>query len=368
MLAIALWLCVFRFGFRLPLGIPAVFWHGHEMLYGFIAAAIAGFMLTAVPSWTRNRGFAGVPLIVLTFAWLAGRLAFAVSGAIPAPVLITLELLFLPALALLIAPSILRTTNRNTPMLLILFLFWALDVAFLRAVLHGDYLDAQRALHTGLNVVLLLITIVGGRIVPAFTSNALKARGIDVPMRRSRPLEIAVMGSMLALLGAGWFPEAHRVGGGVAAFASIAQLLRLLGWRGLYTRSDPIVWILHVAYLWIPIGLALNALHLLFGFAFAAHWFHALGAGAVATMILAVMTRTALGHTGRPLHATSAVTMAYILLVAAIVLRVFGGVLLPVGYTTAVTLAATLWLAAFLVFLIVYTPILFFRRADGKPG
>lgn len=366
--AIASWLWLLLAGADFELAMPSMYWHGHEMIFGFVAAAIGGFMLTAVPSWTGSRGFAGLPLVSLATIWLLGRIAFVVSGQIPMAVLVTTELLYLPALALLITPSLLRSPSRNSPLLLVLAAFWALDVFFLRAIMQGDFLGAQQALHSSLDVVLLLITIIGGRIVPAFTQNALKARGIDARMRYSRSVEVLVIGSMLALLVSGFFPGAFVAGGIVAAIASVAHFIRLSGWQGLKTRSDPIVWVLHAAYLWMPIGLGLKALYLLGGFSFAAHWFHALGAGAAATMILAVMTRASLGHTGRPLHAARPIVWAYGMLIAAILCRVFGPALLPVSYVATIVIAAGLWLGAFLVFVAVYAPILLGPRADGKPG
>jgi uncharacterized protein involved in response to NO len=366
--AVTTWLWLFLSDPALTLAMPAMYWHGHEMIYGFVAAAIGGFMLTAVPSWTGSRGFAGLPLVSLATIWLLGRIAFAISGHVPIAVLVTAELLYLPALALLITPSLLRSPNRNSPLLLVLAAFWALDFFFLRSVMRGDFLAAQQALHSSLDVVLLLITVIGGRIVPAFTQNALKARGIDARMRHSRPIETLVIGSMLALIVAGFFPRAFVAGGIVAAVASVAHFVRLAGWQGLKTRSDPIVWVLHIAYLWMPIGLSLKAFYVLGGFSFAAHWFHALGAGAAATMILAVMTRASLGHTGRPLHVARPVVWAYGMLIAAILFRVFGPALLPVSYGATIAIAAGLWLGAFLVFVAFYAPILSGPRADGKPG
>ena len=128
------------------------------------------------------------------------------------------------------------------------------------------------------------------------------------------------------------------------------------------------MWILHAAYLWLPVGLALRALHTLGGFDFAAHWIHALGTGAAATMVLAVMTRAALGHTGRPLQVAPAIVLVYGLLIAAGILRVFGPAVLPAAYPATVTLASAAWTAAFLLFVYVYTPVLLLPRVDGRPG
>jgi uncharacterized protein involved in response to NO len=215
--AIGVWLWLYPSGLA-PFGaLPAYQWHAHEMLYGFVAAAVAGFMLTAVPSWTAERGFAGRPLVVLSGLWLLGRTAIAAAGVLPLPLVALAELVFLPAVA-------------------------------------------------------------------------------------------------------------------------------------------------------ATIGLFLKAIWLFFGVTWAAQWPHARGAGAAATMILAVMTRASLGHTGRPLVVAKAIAWAYALLVAAAAVRVFGPSLLPLTYPHVIACAAFLWIAAFLLYVWVYTPILLRLRADGKPG
>jgi uncharacterized protein involved in response to NO len=366
--SILVWLWLYRTGTSPLAAMPAQLWHGHEMLFGFVGAAIAGFMLTAVPSWTGSRGFGGRPLIVLTAAWMLGRIAFALADRMPAVLLAAAELAFLPGVLLLVAPPVLRTSNRNAPLLLVLAAFWCLDAAFLWAALHDNAALAQKLLLATLGLVLLLITIIGGRIVPAFTANALRARGIDVSLRSRPMIERLAIGSMAALALADLLRLPEGFAAFVAGLAALAHLVRLAGWKSRYTLQDPIVWILHAAYFWLPIGLALRALHAIGGWSFSVHWLHALGTGAAATMVLAVMSRAALGHTGRPLHVARPVAWSYGLLIAAGLIRVFGPSFLPIGYLTTILIAAVAWIAAFLLFAIVYTPILLRPRADGRPG
>jgi uncharacterized protein involved in response to NO len=343
-------------------------WHGHEMIFGFIAAAIAGFMLTAVPSWTGERGFSGRPLIVLTALWLAGRVAFGVGDALPVEVLMIAELSFVPGLIIVLAPSLMRSSNRNWPLLLVLLAFWCGDVVFAYAAVSGQSVLAGTALRGSLGVVLLLITIIGGRIIPAFTGNALRARGAIVTMRSPRLLEMTVIvltaGYVLADIAA----PSGKVTGVVAAAASLAHLLRLSGWHGWRSWREPIVWILHAGYAWLPIGLALKAIFVLAGASWAAHWQHALGAGAAATMIMAVMTRASLGHTGRPLRVSRLIVVAYAMLIASVVVRVFGASVLQLQYASTITTASSLWILAFLLYIGVYAPILTRPRVDGKSG
>ncbi|HSD73349.1 MAG TPA: NnrS family protein [Steroidobacteraceae bacterium] len=366
--AIAAWLWVYATG-RVPIPAwPPQLWHAHEMLYGFIGAAIAGFLLTAVPSWTGARGFAGAPLMMVTVAWLAGRIAFACATWLTLPVLAAGELIFIPALALLIAVPLLRARNRNTPLLLVLFVLWSTDVVFMFAVFHADVMLAGTALRTGINLVLLLVTVIGGRIVPSFTASALRAPGDNSGIRRAAWLERIVIGSMAVIIIVDVIAPYSAFAALIAGLAAIAQAGRLIGWRGLRTLRQPIVWVLHVAYAWLPIGLALKAVFLSSGADWASHWVHALTIGAAATMILAVMTRAALGHTGRPLVVAKRVAVAYGLLLLAAATRVFAPALGVMPYAVTVTTAGSLWIAAFGLYLSVYGPILVRPRVDGRPG
>jgi uncharacterized protein involved in response to NO len=366
--AIAAWLWLFPSGATPISTLPPQHWHGHEMIFGFIAAAIAGFMLTAVPSWTGERGFSGRPLIVLTALWVAGRAAFAVGDALPLEVVLFAELLFVPGVLIVLAPSILRSSNRNWPLLLVWLAFWGSDIAFAYAALSGQAGLAGTALRGSLGLVLVLITVIGGRIIPAFTGNALRARGAAVTMRTSNVLELVVIVSTASYVCAEIVAPFHKVTGIIAAAAALAHLLRLSGWHGAQSWREPIVWILHAGYAWLPTGLALKAILVLTGAGWAAHWQHALGAGAASTMIMAVMTRASLGHTGRPLRVSRLVVAAYALLLVSVVLRVFGASLLPLKYASILTAAGALWILAFLLYSSVYVPILIKPRADGKPG
>lgn len=363
------WLWVYDSGADWSGALPVMQWHGHEMLFGFVTAAIAGFMLTAVPSWTGTRGFGGWPLVMLTLIWLAGRIAFVLAGTVPFWLLALFELSFLPALAALIAPSLLRARNRNTPLLLVIFALWAADAAFMYGLYHADTSLAGAALRFALNLIMLLITVIGGRIVPAFTANALRAHGAEPRMRSLKPLEFTVIAAMVAVLLVDVLWPGTAWAGAVALIAGLAQAWRLSGWNGHRTRSDPIVWVLHLAYAWLPLGLLLKAAFLLGGFSWAAFWMHALGSGVAAMMILAVMSRASLGHTGRPLQVRPVMAASYLLVALGAALRVFGPALLPfLGYSSLIVAAGALWAAGFLIFAIVYTPILLRPRVDGKPG
>ena len=242
------------------------------------------------------------------------------------------------------------------------------NVTFYWALAHANPGLARSALLAGVNLVLLLVTVIGGRIVPAFTSSALKQQGRDSTLRTTPVVSAAAVSAMVGVLIIDLLLPQSHLAGLVALVAAVAQAARLGQWQSFRTLRLPIVWILHLAYAWLPVGLALKALALLTGWGTLLSWMHALTIGAAATMILAVMTRASLGHTGRALIVNPTIVLAYVLLTAAAVVRVLGPGTSLLPYGQVITLAAVLWTVAFALFLFVYVPILVSPRADGKPG
>lgn len=367
-LLVPMWALSFIAGTPLGTGWPPTLWHAHEMLFGFIACAIAGFMLTAVPSWTGQKGFAGRPLIVLAAVWVVARILIVTSSAWPPILPALVDLAFLPLLAALVMIPLLRSRNRNTPLLAVLGALWLTDVAFYIGLLRHDAPFALKAVIVGIDITLLLVTAIGGRIVPAFTTSALRAQGLDTNLQSRAALTLLSVLAMVSMIVGDIFWPNSRIAGWIAGFAAVFQTLRLAQWRSLLTLRQPLVWILHVAYFWLPVGLALKAAALLGGYAIAAFWLHALTIGALTTMIVAVMTRASLGHTGRPLRVHPLMTLAYALLIGAAVIRVFGLLLPGVSYPLVIATTAILWTASFILFIGIYSPILWGPRADGKPG
>jgi len=271
-------------------------------------------------------------------------------------------------LGALVAVALVRARNRNTPLLAVLALLWGCNAAFYWALAALDATRAALALRIGIDVVLVLVSVIGGRIVPAFTSSGLKARGDDVPLRSWRGMTPLVVALMVAVAAVDVVRPDGVLSGGVALAAALAQGIRLLQWRTLHTLRLPIVWVLHLGYAWLPVGLGLKALALLNGAVAAAFWMHALTIGALSTMILGVMTRATLGHTGRPLVAPPAMTVAYLLLTAAATVRIFGLLWWRHSYPGVIVIGALLWSGAFAVFVAVFGPMLWSARVDGKDG
>ena len=368
LLLVPAWVAVQVFGAPLLAGWPPMLWHAHEMLYGFVVAAIAGFLLTAVPSWTGRRGFGGAPLALLAALWLAARVLDARAGAWPAALVACVDVAFLVALALLFAPPLLRERNRNTPLLLVLLALAACNIAFHRALAAHDPPAAGQALRIAIDIVALLVTIVAGRIVPAYTATALRGSGAAPRVRSRGATGVAAIAAMLAvtLVDLVW-PGGHAAAA-LALLAALLQALRLVQWHGWRALHEPMVWVLHAAYAWLPVGLALKCVALIWGAAASAFWLHALTVGTMAMMILGVMSRTALSHTGRPMRVGTLSTAAYVLLLLAALVRVFGLAVPGLDYVSVIVLSAAFWCAAFALFLVEYGPMLWRPRIDGREG
>ncbi len=363
-LALFVWLSVFFHGLPLPSAFNALAWHRHEMLFGFVGAVIAGFLLTAIPNWTGRLPIAGAPLAALAGLWLAARIAVLFSAALGLFVAAALDVGFYLVLAFVAGREVIAAKNRNVPAVGIVLLFAVADAADYAAA-SGLLADGDAGIRAGISLVVVLISLIGGRIIPSFTRNWMTKQGFErgLPGQPTHYDLVTIAVSALALLGWVAFPDAGATAV-LLAIAGVLQLARLARWRGWRTISDPLVLVLHIGYLWVPVGLGLLA---------AGIWqspiprtaaIHAFTAGAMATMILAVMTRATLGHTGRELKANAATVAIYLLVTTGAVVRV----LAPLGlfdYSTAIAVAGALWGAAFLVFSATYGSILFRPRA-GK--
>ena len=349
--------------------IPAMYWHAHEMLFGFATAAISGFLLTAVPGWTGRSSYSGAPLIFLVALWLAGRIAMAPLGVLPTTVASAIDLAFFPALTLILAPPLIRARKfRNLPFIGLLTVLFLANLFFHLGM--NGVLDAGEHIGLGvaLDIVAILIVIVGGRIIPAFTKSGLASHGIVVQMQADRWIELLSIVSIVAVLVADMIMPLSTLNGAVVLAAALAQTFRLAQWQGHRTARYPLIWVLHLGYAWLAVGLLLKAIWLLTAASFAEKWIHALTIGAFTTMILAVMTRVSLGHTGRALIAPRNIAACYSLVTISALIRVFAPAIFPAWYSEIVAVSGLLWIAAFGIFLWVYTPILAKPRADGKPG
>ncbi len=357
------WLPAWRGVLGMPAHYDPVGWHAHEMLFGYTVAVIAGFLLTAVRNWSGVQTWTGARLGVLAMLWLLGRL-LPWFPDVPAVVVIGVDVAFLPLLAISLVRPLWLDRNKVNRLFLLLLATMALANLLshlqLRGMLDG-WGDARRVM---LELVLLLIVLVAGRVLPFFTRNVVG--GFEPRTRRwVETLSFALLLTIVA------FELIAPSAGGLLAMLwlvfAVVQLVRLSGWFDRRVLAIPVLWVLHAGYVWLAIGALLHGLALAGVFPVNAA-LHALTVGAVGVFTLGMMARVARGHTGRPVNVTRLTVTAFVILNVAVVVRVFGPAVLPASYAVWVDLSGGLWALAFALFAYRYASLLMRPRIDGKPG
>lgn len=363
-LAIPLWIAAFFGHVELTPAGGWLAWHRHEMIFGFGIAIVAGFLLTAIQAWTGVPALTGKPIMLLAGLWLAGRLVW-LCGA-PLWLLIPVDLLFIPLVALAIGSSLWKTRQkRNYPIVLMLSLLTLCNLLALIGLAKGDFALQRHGAVAALWLIAGLMGLIGGRVIPFFTQRGL---GLNDPLPAIVPLDnLLMVGSILVALlmlsGIGLRPSLWQAP--IYLVLGLGHLFRLLRWHNPRIWSVPLLWSLHLSYAWV--ALALIAMALWHG-----GWFgafsqatHLLAIGGMGGMILAMISRVSLGHTGRPLEPAAAMSIAFILINLAVPLRVWLTIPMP---QTGYWLASVCWAVAFGLYVWNYTPILLAPRPDGRPG
>ena len=336
-------------------------WHAHEMLFGFTLAVVVGFLLTAGRNWSNRPTLTGIPLAALALLWVAGRVlvltpfgwaAAIVDAAFP----------FAAAVALAV-PFWAARNRRNYFFVGLLVLLGAADLAIHLSQLGVLALPAWLGLQIALDMVLFIMAVMAGRVIPMFTNNGVPGAGAT----RHAVIEKAALGSVLALLAADLLGVHGLVLAAVALFGALAHGLRWALWRPWKTWRVPIVWVLHLAYAWIPLHLALRAGAEL-GWIGSSAATHALTVGAAGGLVIGMMTRTSRGHTARPLRADGYDVACYVLVALAAIVRVLVPLAVPAWSLQAILCSAGLWSAGFGLFALRYWPVLTRPRLDGQPG
>lgn len=359
--AVPYWMAGLLGWVALPSTMPPLLWHAHEMLFGFAVAVIVGFLLTAGKAWTGLATPRGATLAAMAGLWLAARLA--ALGA-PYAVYALLDMALLPWVAWVLTRVLLKAGNlRNLPLGAILLLLATANLGFHAAVLGWLDIDPLRALHAGLALVVMIECVIAGRVIPAFTMSALPGRQLKVPVW----LERGTLAVTAVSLAAWVLLPANPVTAAGFAVAALLHAARLWHWQPWRTRARPILWVLHAAYAWLPVGFGLLAWAQLGGVA-ASVGIHALAVGATAGLIIGMVTRTARGHTGRALKVSRLEVAAYLLVAGAAVARVLLPWVAPAHTTNWLVLAASAWAIAFALYLWVFAPWLLSSRLDGKDG
>ena len=366
--AMLAWLLVLAGALNLPTGFGAVDWHVHELLYGYLPAVVAGFLLTAVPNWTGRLPVTGLPLLAIVLIWAVGRAAVTIGLWLGPWLTAFLDLAFLACLIAIIARELLAGANkRNLPVLLLVGLLFLGNATFhLEAARFGS---ADYGTRLGIAAILLLLMLIGGRVVPSFTRNWLaqgkksekEAGRLPAPMSLFDGFAIAFAGlALLSFVATPWSPTTAVL----ALLAGLLHLARLARWAGDRTLKEPLVTILHVGYAFVPTGFLLLA---------ASHFsaavqpiaaLHAWTVGGIGVMTLAVMTRASLGHSGRALTAGATTSVIYVLIILSALARILDGT--AWGFDGLRALAGTLWILAFTTFVVTYWPML--TRPRRRPG
>jgi uncharacterized protein involved in response to NO len=350
-----------------PYGGP-VFWHGHEMLFGFGAAIVTGFLLTAVQSWTGVVGLRGKPLVVLVVSWLSSRLLLAFATGLPGWLLATVDVAYLLMAASAMAYPVIKVKQWSN----LMFVPMLFTLAILNGVGHwgvnnGQLQLALQSLHGAIMLFTLIIAVVGGRVIPAFTSNTTGCpKAVPIVWLEVTSMVSIMLLLLIALMGFANMPPLLLFG--VAVVAALANGWRLLRWGFQHSGAEPLLWSLHLAYAFIPFGFVLLALHSVGLLDNGSAALHSFTVGAMGGMILAMISRVTLGHTGRPLIPPRLVKAAYIAITVAAIIRVVVSAWWPEFAHWGIATAGLMWIFAYGIYLYFYAPMLLTMRADGRPG
>ena len=363
-LAMVLWSAMLFGAAPLPIVLDPVSWHAHAFLFGYLGAAIAGFLLTAVPNWTGNLPIVGWSLAGLGAVWLAGRIAMSVSAYLPVMAVALVDLAFPTMLLLFLAREIVVGRNWKNVIVLVLYSVYLIaNALFHWDAANGGYAAGGIGFRLGLAASLMLIAVIGGRVVPSFTRNWLVKAGQDrLPVPPMQGFDkVCLLGLLVALFAWVLTPDA-RVAGVLLLAAGLMHAALLWRWRGLASLGEPLVWVLHLAYAFLPLGAVfLGVAIMLAWFELQAASLHVWSIGAIGTMTLAIMTRASLGHTGAALKADTGTVLIYLSLPAALLCRL-AAVLAPEPQVFYLG-TAVFWVTGFLGFAVLYGPRLLLPRA-----
>lgn len=367
--AILLWLLMYKGAVNFsPLG-GGYWWHIHEMIFGFGCAIVAGFLLTAVQNWTGMRGAQGTSLLVLFVIWLAGRIVVLFPDLLGSELTTVIDLSFLPAVAFVLGKPIIAVKQyRNLFFVPLLVLFTIANGEMHLAIYNPDLFSITFSAYAGVMLITFLMSVMAGRVVPMFTAN-----GTQTPKATPLPwLDKVTNGclgiTMLYLLLQPVVGFSETFFGVILIIAGIFQTMRWLRWRPWITLGVPLLWSIHASIKFIAYGLIVLGFSYLIAEIPSNHIWHLLTVGGMGGLILAMISRVSLGHTGRPLSPPKAMNFAYIFITLAALIRALGPWILPEKTMIFIDISGTFWMLAFLIFVVTYGPMLMSARKDGRPG
>lgn len=357
-LLVAAWLGAFHGLWNLPPdAIPLKLLHGHEFIFGFAAAIISGIVLTALPSWAGTEEICGRRLMLLTALWLAGRIGFWASPWLPSLLPAVVDCLLFPAIFFMLAPQLLRAGNRLYLLLLpILAVLFAANTIYHHGLLASNYDQAWQALRLAIYAIIVLYILKGGVLAPIFTANALREKGRASLPACNMKLEVAATGAVLLLATLDLAAAPPVWTGSIALACALLHGWRTARWQGWRVADVPLVLVMHLGFAWLILAFVLKAAAELGGIVPEAMWLHAFTIGSLGLMMLGLMTRVSLRHTGRPLRVPPAMIVACVLIFAATMLRLAASLHGP--HSPAIVLSAGLWAASFALYFLTFWKVL----------
>lgn len=363
---ITLWMGIYTFGWEMHLvGIPSTLWHAHEMLFGYLLAVIAGFLLTAVKNWTGQQTLHGPMLLLLFMTWVAARLVSIFNiGSIE--LMAVLDTLFLAGLAISVAVPVIRVKQwAQLGILALLALMLTANTVFYAGIMGLIENGAYTGIYSGLYLILMLVFVMARRVIPFFIE-----RGVGTPtqLTNRKWLDISSLVLFAALWASDILMEQIELAAIIAAILFLLHGLRLLDWHTRGIWKSPMVWILYLPYVFLVLGFAFKSASVFAGISpFIS--VHAFAFGGIGVLTMGMMARVSLGHTGRNvLEPPAALPVAFIVLLASAVVRVIFPVVIPSEYELWIALSQVGWILSFSIFFILFLPILSAPRIDGQPG
>jgi uncharacterized protein involved in response to NO len=363
LVAILIWAGLFSGHLSLNVFGGGLWWHTHEMLFGFVCAIIMGFLLTAVQNWTSKKSINHLPLLALVLLWLSARLALLFPSTLPSWLISILDISFLPIAAFFFIRPIIKVKLWRNLIFLPLLIALTFANAAMHYSVHADDLSIiLPASKTAVLLVAMIMSIMGGRVMPMFTANGTGTQRVH----ELKWLEKSALGSLLLVIifNSGLINLPHIINALLLFAAAIFHYIRVIRWRFWVTLRTPLVWSLHLSYSFIPTGLLLFGINQVSDVISTSQAIHAITVGAMGMMILSMISRVSLGHTGRPIKVGRIMTWAFMILFFAALVRIFGQVFTD-DYIFVIQGSALLWAIAYLCFVILYAPILIKKRINN---
>jgi len=368
-IALVLWILILKGVAPLqPFG-SGYWWHIHEMVFGFACAIVAGFLLTAVKNWTGSRGIYGIKLIMLFTVWLTGRLVMLFPELLGNNLSSLIDLSFIPLTTFFVAQPIIKVKQyRNLFFIPLLTLFTLANLEMHLAIYYPNSVSVTISGYSSVMLIIFLMSVMAGRVLPMFTANGTGTQKV-MPIKS---LEIVTNGSLaLAMFSLVLQPLIgfnKTVFAIILIIAAIAQAMRWFRLRPWITLGVPLLWSFHFAILFVWFGLLILGLSYLQVEVAVNHVWHLLTIGGIGGIILAMISRVSLGHTGRSLEPPKVMSLAFFMISLAALIRVFGPLLAPEKTLIFYDISAFCWIIAFGAFVIKYGPMLWSARADNHPG